>query len=123
LVEPLTADLFAPQCPSGDTPFRIGDKWGGMVVVCLKDGPRRFSELRVPLRNVSPKVLAATLKVLERDGMITRKAYDENPPRVEYALTDLGRTLFEPMDRCREWAEEYLPSLLKARQAYDRAAD
>ncbi|MEA5358505.1 helix-turn-helix domain-containing protein [Amycolatopsis sp., V23-08] len=120
-MEPLTADLFAPQCLSAETPFRIGDKWGGMVVVCLKDGPRRFSELRVPLRTVSPKVLAATLKALERDGMITRKTYDENPPRVEYALTDLGRTLFEPMDRCREWAEKYLPSLLKARQAYDRA--
>jgi DNA-binding HxlR family transcriptional regulator len=119
-VEPLTADLFAPECPSGETPFRVGDKWGGMVVVCLRDGPRRFSELRVPLRKVSPKVLAETLRSLERDGMITRKAYDENPPRVEYALTDLGRTLFEPMDRCREWAARHLPDLLAARQAYDR---
>jgi len=122
-VEPLTADLFAPQCPSAETPFRIGDKWGGMVVVCLEDGPRRFSELRVPLRNISPKVLTETLRSLERDGMITRKTYDENPPRVEYALTDLGRTLFEPMARCREWAEKYLPSLQEARQAFDRPAD
>jgi DNA-binding HxlR family transcriptional regulator len=115
---PLPRDLFDPACPSNATPFQIGDKWAGMVLVCLDDGPRRFSELRVPLHRVSAKVLAETLRALERDGMITRTAYDEVPPRVEYALTALGRTLFPAMDACRAWAAEHLPAVLNAREDY-----
>ncbi|MFF5227715.1 winged helix-turn-helix transcriptional regulator [Dactylosporangium sp. NPDC000521] len=116
--EPLPRDLFDPACPSNATPFQIGDKWAGMVLVCLEDGPRRFSELRVPMHRVSAKVLAETLRALERDGMITRTAYDEVPPRVEYALTPLGRTLFPAMAACREWAAEHLPAVLVAREQY-----
>ncbi len=110
--------MFAPGCPSKLTPFRIGDKWAGLVVLCLEDGPRRFTELRVPLRGVTAKVLTETLRGLERDGMITRTAYDEAPPRVEYELTPLGRTLFEPIEACREWAAKHLPELVAAREAY-----
>ncbi|UWP80632.1 winged helix-turn-helix transcriptional regulator [Dactylosporangium fulvum] len=118
--EPLPPDLFDPTCPSSVTPFQIGDKWAGMVITCLRDGPRRFSELRVPLHRVSAKVLAETLRALERDGMVTRTAYDEIPPRVEYELTPLGRTLFPAMDACRVWADEHLDELLTAREAYTR---
>ncbi|MET7418239.1 helix-turn-helix domain-containing protein [Dactylosporangium sp. NPDC005555] len=118
--EPLPRDLFDPACPSNATPFQIGPKWGGMVLVCLRDGPRRFSELRVPMRRVSAKVLAETLRALERDGMITRTAYAEVPPRVEYALTPLGRTLFPAMDACRVWVAEHLPAVLDARDDYAR---
>ena len=75
----------------------------------------------MPLRRVSPKVLTETLRALERDGMVSRKAYDEVPPRVEYTITDLGRTLFEPMAACREWAAQHLPELLAARDAYETA--
>nr|BFE66600.1 helix-turn-helix domain-containing protein [Dactylosporangium thailandense] len=115
----LPPDLFDPACPSSVTPFQIGDKWAGMVLTCLRDGaPRRFTELRVPMRRVSSKVLAETLRALERDGMITRAAYDELPPRVEYAITDLGRTLFPAMDACRAWAVEHLPAVESARAAY-----
>ncbi|OXM46565.1 winged helix-turn-helix transcriptional regulator [Amycolatopsis alba] len=109
--------MFAPECPSNLTPFRIGDKWAGLVVLCLEEGPRRFTELRVPLRGITSKVLTETLRALERDGMITRTAYDETPPRVEYELTSLGRTLFEPMEACREWAAKHLPALAAAREA------
>jgi DNA-binding HxlR family transcriptional regulator len=115
---PLPPDLFDPACPSNVTPFQIGDKWAGMVLTCLRDGPRRFSELRVPLGRVSAKVLTETLRALERDGMITRTAYDEIPPRVEYAITDLGRSLFPAMDACRLWATEHLASVEAARTAY-----
>lgn len=118
--EALPRDLFDPGCPSSATPFQIGDKWAGMVLVCLQDGPRRFSELRVPLHRVSAKVLAETLRALERDGMITRTAYDEVPPRVEYELTPLGRTLFPTMEACRVWAAEHLPAVLDARDDYAR---
>ncbi|MFI5912602.1 winged helix-turn-helix transcriptional regulator [Dactylosporangium sp. NPDC051541] len=238
---PLPPDLFEPACPSSATPFQIGDKWAGMVLTCLRDGtPRRFNELRVPMRQVSAKVLSETLRALERDGMITRHAYEEpSPPaappptdgaapprrqqpgapasvggaaadggavglrrhsdgtgpvgagvvdggavdggavglrrqsdgtgpvgggmvdggavglrrqsagtgavdggagglrrrsgdtgpvggsavglrrvRVEYAITDLGRTLFPAMDACREWAQRHLAAVESARTAY-----
>ncbi|WP_433048124.1 winged helix-turn-helix transcriptional regulator [Dactylosporangium sp. CS-033363] len=121
---PLPPDLFDPACPSSVTPFQIGDKWAGMVLTCLRDGhPRRFTELRVPLGRVSAKVLTETLRALERDGMLTRTAYDELPPRVEYAITELGRTLFPAMDACRVWAEQHLSSLESARAAYTASAE
>lgn len=115
---PLTDDFFDPACPQSAVPIRIGEKWAGMVVVCLADGPRRFSELKVPLRGITPKVLTETLRALERDGMVTRTAYNESPPRVEYALTDLGRTLLGPIQACRDWAAANLPALLAARETY-----
>jgi DNA-binding HxlR family transcriptional regulator len=115
---PLPPDLFDPACPSSLTPFQIGDKWAGLVLACLRDGPRRFSELRVPLPRVSAKVLAVTLRALERDGMISRTVFDEVPPRVEYAVTALGRTLYPAMDACREWADAHLPAVESARAAY-----
>lgn len=110
--------MFEPGCPSRLSPVRIGDKWGGMIILCLEGGPRRFSELRVPLRGITPKVLTESLRALERDGLITRTAYDENPPRVEYALTPLGRTMLEPIGWCREWAREHLSEVVAAREAY-----
>lgn len=71
--------------------------------------------------SVTPKVLTQTLRALERDGMITRTAYPEIPPRVEYELTPLGRTLFEPIAACREWAAKHLPELMAAREAFEAA--
>ncbi|NEB74024.1 helix-turn-helix transcriptional regulator [Streptomyces sp. SID14478] len=108
---------FDPACPSSAMPIRIGDKWTGMVVRCLDGGPRRFGELRQTLHAVTPKVLAETLRAMERDGLVTRTAYDENPPRVEYELTPLGRSLIGLIDTARAWAEDHLPHLLAARQA------
>ncbi|BCB89933.1 winged helix-turn-helix transcriptional regulator [Phytohabitans suffuscus] len=117
----LDADAFDPMCPSSAMPFQIGDKWTGMVVLCLEHGPLRFNELRVPLRGVTPKVLAETLRAMERDGLVTRTPYDENPPRVEYALTPLGRSLLALVEAARVWAREHLPDLLAARASYDAA--
>ena len=111
--------MFNPACPSAEPPFRIGDKWGGMVVLCLLDGPRRFTELRVPLYRVAPKVLTETLRSLERDGFISRTVYDENPPHVEYELTPFGRTLLPAIAACREWGMANLDTLRAARDRYD----
>jgi DNA-binding HxlR family transcriptional regulator len=119
MTEPLRPDLFDPACPSAATPFRIADKWGGMVLLCLVDGPRRFMELRVPLPRVAPKVLTETLRALEHDGFVTRTVYDENPPHVEYGLTPLGRTLLPAIGACREWAAENLELLLEARESFE----
>ncbi|MDO3700166.1 helix-turn-helix domain-containing protein [Micromonospora sp. C28SCA-DRY-2] len=115
----LDADMFDPMCPSSALPFQVGDKWTGMVVRCLEHGPRRFGELRAPLRTVTPKVLTETLRAMERDGLVTRTAYEENPPRVEYALTPLGRSLLTLIEAARVWTREHLPDLLAARVAYD----
>ncbi|WP_308042469.1 helix-turn-helix domain-containing protein [Micromonospora sp. PLK6-60] len=115
----LDADMFDPACPSAALPFRIGDKWTGMVVLCLEHGPRRFTELRVPLRTVTPKVLTETLRAMARDGLITRTSYDENPPRVEYALTPLGRSLLTLIEAARTWSRANMSELLAARASFD----
>ncbi len=114
----LSPDMFDTACPMTKLPLQIGDKWTAMVVLCLEDGPRRFNELRVPLRRVTPKVLAETLRSMERDGLINRFAYDENPPRVEYELTPLGRTLLTLVDAGRSWCSEHLDDLVAARTAF-----
>jgi hypothetical protein len=77
---PLPADMFDEVCPSSVVPFRFGgDKWAALVMRCLEDGPRRFSELRVPLRRVTPKVLTQSLRRLERDGLVERTVHPSSP--------------------------------------------
>ncbi|HSA49525.1 MAG TPA: helix-turn-helix domain-containing protein [Yinghuangia sp.] len=99
--------------------MRIGDKWTGRILACLESGPRRFSEIHVPLRNVTPKVLTESLRAMERDGIITRTAYPEIPPRVEYELTDLGRRLYVLMQTCCGWTRQHGEEIAAARRAYE----
>ncbi|MER7951466.1 helix-turn-helix domain-containing protein [Streptomyces sp. NPDC096079] len=120
----LSPTLFRdPDCGlSHGQPIRVGGKWTAMVLRCLEDGtPRRFSELRVPLHWITPKVLTETLRAMERDGFLTRTAHDENPPRVEYALTELGRSLIAPLDTACDWARAHAPEIAEARTAYERS--
>jgi DNA-binding HxlR family transcriptional regulator len=114
-MKPLDPEMFDPACPSSVMPIRFGDKWSAMVISCLEHGPRRFSELKVPLRTITSKVLTETLRALERDGMVTRTQYQEIPPRVEYELTPLGRSLLEPLEAAREWCAAHLHEVLEAR--------
>jgi DNA-binding HxlR family transcriptional regulator len=107
VTKPLDPDMFDPVCPSNLSPIRFGDKWAGMIIRCLENGPRRFSELRVPLRGVTAKVLTASLRALERDGLIRRTVGDGPVRRVDYELTPLGRSLLEPMAAACEWAERH----------------
>ena len=107
--------MFDPLCPSSALPIQIGDKWTGMIVLCLQDGPRRFNELRVPLAGITAKVLAQTLRAMQRDGLVTRTDFDENPPRVLYELTPLGRSLLTLIDAARAWSREHLATLLRER--------
>ncbi|MEV4537072.1 helix-turn-helix domain-containing protein [Asanoa sp. NPDC049518] len=111
----LDPDLFS-DCTADRPLIRIGDKWTMKIIVCLRDGPRRFGELIVPLR-VTAKVLTESLRAMERDGLLTRTAYGENPPRVEYALTPLGRTLLEPLAAICAWTAAHQPEVLRARSA------
>ncbi|MCQ8773664.1 winged helix-turn-helix transcriptional regulator [Streptomyces telluris] len=117
---PLTAEMFDdPDCSDRAQPFRVGEKWTGVVLRCLEGGPRRFSELRVPLHWITPKVLTETLRSMERNGFLTRTVHDENPPRVEYELTALGRSLLGPLDAACDWARVHLPEVVEARTAYE----
>lgn len=90
-----------------------------MIVITLSDGPARFGMIRENVGGISGKVLASTLRDLERDGLLTRTAYDEMPPRVEYELTPLGRTLREPLTALGMWAEQHIEHVLDAREAFD----
>ncbi|MEV4377339.1 helix-turn-helix domain-containing protein [Streptosporangium sp. NPDC049644] len=114
---PLRADMFDELCPSDLSPVRFGDKWAGMIIRCLERGPRRFSELRVPLRRVTAKVLTQSLRSLERDGLILRTAHAGPVQRVEYELTPLGRSMLEPMNAACAWSAEHWDELLEAREA------
>ncbi|MER5863376.1 helix-turn-helix domain-containing protein [Kitasatospora sp. NPDC002040] len=115
--EPLDPEMFDPVCPSDLSPIRFGDKWGGMIIRCLEDGPRRFSELRVPLRGITAKVLTQSLRALERDGMISRTERPDHLRWVEYGLTPLGRSLLAPMDVACEWSRTHWDELIDAREA------
>jgi DNA-binding HxlR family transcriptional regulator len=119
--QPLPSDMFDELCPSSLLPFRFGDKWAALIIRCLEDGPRRFSELRVPLRRVTPKVLTHSLRGLERDGLVTRTVHADPELRVEYALTPLGRSMLEPLEAACTWAAEHWDELLDAREQYQAA--
>ena len=100
---------------------RIGDKWTVLVVNMLGDGPRRFSQIRRDIGGISQRMLTLTLRGLERDGLVTRTVYPTVPPRVDYELTDLGRTLLGPIVTIASWARENRAEIDAARQAYDAA--
>ncbi|BAJ32298.1 MULTISPECIES: helix-turn-helix domain-containing protein [Kitasatospora] len=119
--EPLDPDMFS-ACQGPPLPMRMNNKWGPKIITCLKDGKRRFSELQVPLKGITPKVLSESLRAMERDGFLTRTSYPGVPPRVEYELTELGRSTLEPMEAWCAWAEQHLAELVDARAAYDDAS-
>jgi DNA-binding HxlR family transcriptional regulator len=98
---------------------RVGDKWSVLIVGLLADGLKRFSELRRTIEGISQRMLTLTLKGLERDGLVTRTVYPTIPPRVEYQLTKLGRTLRKPIQSLAKWAQENREEIQRARNRYD----
>jgi DNA-binding HxlR family transcriptional regulator len=98
---------------------RVGDKWSVLVVMTLRNGSRRFSELHRAIPGVSQRMLTLTLRGLERDGMVSRKVTPTIPPRVDYELTPLGKSLQRPVIALGQWAIDNLPSIHAARAAFD----
>jgi DNA-binding HxlR family transcriptional regulator len=96
-------EVFTEGCPTRVVLDHIMSKWGVLVLLALTDGTHRWGELRREVQGVSEKMLASTLRTLEADGLVERRAYPEVPPRVEYALTGLGRELMERMLPLVEW--------------------
>ena len=96
-----------PACPVETTLTLIGDKWKVLILRDLITGTKRFGELKKSIGSVSQKVLTAQLRDMEKKGLIHREVYAEVPPRVEYSLTDLGRSLKPILDAMQSWGEEY----------------
>jgi DNA-binding HxlR family transcriptional regulator len=101
---------------------RVGDKWTVLVVSTLGEGPKRFNELRRALGSISQRMLTLTLRGLERDGLVTRTVFATVPPRVDYELTKLGRSLLEPVNTLGLWARKNRPAIQDARKLFDEAA-
>jgi DNA-binding HxlR family transcriptional regulator len=101
---------------------RVGDKWTVLVVSTLGDGPKRFNELRKALGSISQRMLTLTLRGLERDGLVTRTVFPTVPPKVEYELTPLGRSLLDPVSGLGLWARQNRAAIQTARQRFDAAA-
>jgi DNA-binding HxlR family transcriptional regulator len=114
-------DVFNSLCPTRQVLDRIADKWTVLVIRRLADGTLRFSQLRRAISGISQKALTSTLRGLERDGIVSRRLYASVPPRVEYSLTDLGRSLVKLVAGICSWAEAHIEEVQKARQAYDAA--
>lgn len=114
-----TPDPFAADCPTRTVLDRVGDRWTVLVLLLLAQRTRRFTELQRAIEGISPKVLTGTLRGLERDGLVTREVHAEVPPRVEYSLTDLGRTLVDAVSALDVWAREHIGAVIAARAAYD----
>ena len=98
-----------PACPVETTLMLIGDKWKVLILRDLLPGTKRFGELKKSIGSVSQKVLTAQLRDMEAKGLVSRKVYAEVPPRVEYSLTDLGRSLSPILKAMVEWGEYYQP--------------
>ena len=98
---------------------RVGEKWSLLAVIALREQPRRFNQLRRELSGVSPRMLARTLRGLERDGLVSRSVYPTVPPQVDYALTELGQSLLQPVDALLRWAWTHQPQMDQARTEFD----
>lgn len=120
---PTDADVYnQAQCPSRLILDRIADKWTTLVIGILSQAERRrFNELRRMIGGISQKMLTQTLRDLERDGLVKRTIYPEIPPRVEYELTRLGRTLCGPLGSLTQWAHDHMEEVKGAQAAFDAA--
>jgi DNA-binding HxlR family transcriptional regulator len=110
------------DCPVRNVLDQIGGKWRTLLIVALTDGPHRFGALKRGLPDISQRMLTQSLRDLQRDGLVARRVYPTVPPSVDYRLTDLGRSLIDPLAGLIRWAEERAEAIAAARQDFDAAA-
>ncbi|MFJ4655555.1 winged helix-turn-helix transcriptional regulator [Nocardia sp. NPDC088792] len=116
-------DAYVQECPTRQLLDRISDKWVSLLLNALADGPQRYSDLSRRVAGVSQKMLTQTLRILERDGLVTRTVTPAVPVRVDYELTALGESLLPVMQAIKGWAETHIEDVLAARETYDVQAD
>ena len=109
----------AGPCQASEVLGRVGDKWSLQVIFALGEGARRFTDLKRGIDGISQRMLTVTLRGLERDGIVTRTMYPVMPPRVDYALTPMGRTLLDAAGTLIRWAHAHLDEIEAARVTYD----
>src|SRR3954469_16333730 len=114
--------VLEPQCPSRLVLERIAGKWTALVIQILAHGTMRYAELQRAIGDISQKMLTQTLRSLERDGLVQRTVHPVVPPKVEYSLTRLGRTLIEPLQGLCRWSEKHLAELQANRARAKQAA-
>jgi DNA-binding HxlR family transcriptional regulator len=102
---------------------RVGDKWSVLIVNLLGDGPKRFNEIKRMVGGISQRMLTLTLRGLERDGLVTRTVFPTVPPRVDYELTQLGHSLWKPVEALGAWARANQAEIATARQVFDARND
>ena len=110
-------NVFNPNCDSRQVLALLADRWSMLIIYALSLGARRHGELKRMIGGISQKMLTQTLRALERDGIVRRRVHAVVPPRVEYRLTPLGRTLLVPLRSICRWAEGHLPQVRAAREA------
>jgi len=103
----MTNKLNLPDCPVETTLTLIGDKWKVLILRDLRNGTKRFGELKKTVTGISQKMLTSNLRGMEESGLLTRKVYPEVPPRVEYSLTELGQSMYPILDALAQWGTEY----------------
>lgn len=112
-------DALFPNCPIRNILSRIGDKWSMLVLYTLEtDEAKRFKELQRNIPDISQKMLTATLRMLEADGLVKREAFAEVPPRVEYSLSDKGKTLLPHINALLSWATDNMDDIYESRRRY-----
>ena len=112
-------DALYPNCPIRNVLSRVGDKWSMLVLFTLESNDtQRFKELQRNIPDISQKMLTATLKMLEADGLIRREVFPEVPPRVEYSLTKKGKSLLPLIDNLLSWASENMEDIIESRRKY-----
>lgn len=112
-------DALFPRCPIRNVLSRVGDKWSMLVLFTLENNENiRFKELQRNIPDISQKMLTLTLRTLEGDGLVARKAYAEVPPRVEYALTDKGKSLLPLINNLIDWASNNMEDIISTRSRY-----
>ncbi|MEU3430571.1 winged helix-turn-helix transcriptional regulator [Streptomyces gardneri] len=112
----MTTDAFLADCRARLAFDLLSNTWNAVLIWALREGPKRPRELRERIGGISPKVLTETLRRLEFNGLVTRNAHGEVPPRVEYELTAVGRTLLGPIDTLGAWAFEHGDEVMAAQE-------
>ena len=116
----MAGHMPSEECPKiSQVLARIGEKWSVLIIIMLAERPRRFSELKRAIGGVSQRMLTLSLRGLERDGLVKRTVFPVVPPRVEYELTPLGRSLHGPVCALGEWARNHIAEIDAAREAFD----
>lgn len=117
------ANAYLAECASRTVLIALADKWTCLLVDALKDGPVRFGELKRRIGGITQKSLTSSLRSMERNGVVIRTVYPSIPPKVEYSLSPLGRSVVTLMSGVKEWAEHHVDEILLAREHYDLQAE